>query len=73
MSLLAFVVVAFGFAGLAIVVRLRVRAVTVVGLLGLAAAVVAAVAIDPAQVVRDRRDRRGHDRRTCGCSSSSAR
>ena len=52
MSLLAFVVVAFGFAGLAIVVRLRVRAVTVVGLLGLAAAVVAAVAIDPAQVVR---------------------
>ena len=52
MSLLAFVVVAFGFAGLAIVVRLRVGAVTAVGLLGLAAAVVAAVAIDPAQVVR---------------------
>ena len=52
MSLLAFVVVAFGFAGLAIVVRSRIRAVTVIGLVGLAAAVVAAIAIDPAQVVR---------------------
>jgi len=52
MSLVAFVVVAFGFAGLAIVVRLRVGAVTAIGLLGLAAAVVAALAIDPAQVVR---------------------
>jgi formate hydrogenlyase subunit 3/multisubunit Na+/H+ antiporter MnhD subunit len=52
MSLLAFVVVAFGFAGLAIVVRLRVGAVAAIGLVGLAAAVVAAVAIDPAQVVR---------------------
>ena len=52
MSLLAFVVVAFGFAGLAIVVRMRVAAVTAVGLLGLAATFAAAVAMDPGQLVR---------------------
>jgi len=52
MSVVVFVVVAFAFAGLAIAVRARVRAVTISGLAGLAVALVAALAIDPGQVVR---------------------
>src|SRR3954449_13206123 len=51
MSLLVFVVVAFGFAGVAAMMREDVRARTVLGLVGLTVAVVAAVAIDPAQTV----------------------
>jgi NADH:ubiquinone oxidoreductase subunit 5 (subunit L)/multisubunit Na+/H+ antiporter MnhA subunit len=51
MSLVVFVVVAFGFAGTAVALRGRARAVTLVGLVGLGAAVVAAAAIDTDQVV----------------------
>jgi len=51
MSLVVFVVVAFGFAGTAVALRGRARAVTSVGLVGLGAAVVAAAAIEPDQVV----------------------
>ena len=52
MSLVVFVVVSFGFAGAAIAVRARVRAAAVVGLTGLIAAVVAAIAVEPDQLVR---------------------
>ena len=51
MSLILFTVVAFSFAGLAIGLRARPRAVVAVGVIGLVATVLAAVAIDPAQVV----------------------
>jgi len=51
MSLVVFVLVAGIFAGLAIGFRARPRAVTVIGIVGLAATVVAAVLITPGQVV----------------------
>ncbi|OGO52312.1 MAG: hypothetical protein A2Z32_11895 [Chloroflexi bacterium RBG_16_69_14] len=51
MSLVVFVVVAFAFAGATVALRARARAVTIVGLTGLVATVVAALAIDPGQVV----------------------
>ena len=49
MSLLVYLVVTFGFAGLALALRARRRSTTVVGILGLAAAVVAVFAIEPGQ------------------------
>lgn len=52
MSLVVFVAVAFGFAGLGLAFRTRAHLTTVVGIAGLAAAVVAAVGIVPDQVVR---------------------
>lgn len=52
MSLVVFVAVAFGFAGLGLAFRTRTHLTTVVGIVGLAAAVVAAVGIVPDQVVR---------------------
>ncbi len=52
MSLLVFVIVTFAFAGLAIAVRGRTPAVTIIGPAGLLVALVAALAIDPDQVVR---------------------
>ncbi len=52
MSLVAFVVIAFTFAGLGIALRARGRLSAIVGLIGLVATAVAAAAIDPAQVVR---------------------
>ena len=51
MSLLAFVIVAFAFAGLAAVAREDVRARTALGLAGLVVALVMAVLMDPAQTV----------------------
>ena len=51
MSLLAFIVMTFGSAGVAIALRARSRWATVVGLLGLAAALVVAQAINPAESV----------------------
>ncbi len=51
MSLIVFVVVAFTFAGSAVALRARTRVMTVVGLGGLLATVVAAAAIEPDQVV----------------------
>jgi formate hydrogenlyase subunit 3/multisubunit Na+/H+ antiporter MnhD subunit len=51
MSLIVFVVVTFGFACLAIALRARRRWGIWTGLVGLAAAVVAALAIDPAQTL----------------------
>lgn len=51
MSLIAFVVVTFGFAGTAIVLRARTPWATVVGLLGLVAAVVAAQVMNPAESI----------------------
>ena len=51
MSLLVFVVVTFAFAGLAAVLRGDPGPRTAAGLIGLIVAVVAALAIDPAQVV----------------------
>lgn len=51
MSVLVFVVVAFVFAGLAAVARGDVRARTALGVIGLAAALVAAVVMDPAQTI----------------------
>ena len=51
MSLVVFVLVAGIFAGLAIGFRARPRAVTVIGIVGLAATVVAALLIAPGQVV----------------------
>ena len=51
MSLVVFVVVAFAFAGATVALRARARAVTIVGLTGLLATVVAALAIDPEQAV----------------------
>lgn len=51
MSLIVFTIVAFGFAGLAVSLRARARSAAVVGIVGLVATVLAAVAIDPAQVV----------------------
>ncbi len=51
MSLLVFVVIAFAFAGLAAVLRADPGPRTAAGLIGLIAAVVAALAIDPAQGV----------------------
>jgi hypothetical protein len=51
MSLLVFVVVAFGFAGLALALRARPLATTAVGLAGLGVAVVAAAAIEPGQLI----------------------
>lgn len=51
MSLVAFVVIAFGSAGLAFGLRRRERPATAVGLVGLLAVTVAAIAIDPGQVV----------------------
>ncbi len=51
MSLLAFVVAAFAFAGLGIAVRTRGRLTALVGLTGLAVTAVLAAAIDPGQVV----------------------
>jgi NADH-quinone oxidoreductase subunit N len=48
MSLVAFVVVTFGSAGLAIALRARRRLAIVAGLIGLAASVVAALAMNPA-------------------------
>ena len=51
MSLIVFTVVALGFAGLAVSLRARARTAAGVGVVGLAATVLAAVAIDPAQVV----------------------
>lgn len=51
MSLVAFLVVTFGFAGLALVLRARRRSTTVVGILGLVVAVFGALAIEPGQVL----------------------
>ena len=51
MSLVVFVVVTFGFAGLAFSLRARARPMASVGMSGLAISVVAAVALDPDQVV----------------------
>jgi len=51
MSLIVYVLVAGGFAGLAIGVRARPRAVTGVGIAGLAATVLAALLIQPGQIV----------------------
>lgn len=51
MSLVVFVVVAFAFAVATVTVRAWARAVSIVGLAGLLATVLAAVAIDPEQVV----------------------
>jgi NADH:ubiquinone oxidoreductase subunit 2 (chain N) len=51
MSLVVFTVVAFGFAGLAVSLRTRARSTAVIGIVGLVATVLAALAIDPAQVV----------------------
>jgi hypothetical protein len=51
MSLVVFTVITFAFAGLSLGLRARAIPATVVGLLGLAAAVVAALAIVPGEVV----------------------
>ena len=51
MSLVVFVAVSFGFAGLAVSLRAHAHSVTAVGIVGLIATVLAAAAIDPAQVV----------------------
>lgn len=51
MSLVAFIVVTFAFTGLALVLRARAAVSTGIGLVGLAVAVVAAIAITPGQVV----------------------
>ena len=51
MSLVVFVVVAFAFAGLGLGLRARARLTAVIGLAGLVASTVAAIAIDPAQIV----------------------
>jgi len=51
MSLVVYVLLAFGFAGLALSVRARPSARAAVGLTGLLATVLAATAIDPAQIV----------------------
>ena len=49
MSLLVYLVVTFGFAGLALALRARRRSTTVVGILGLVAATLGALAIEPGQ------------------------
>ena len=51
MSLVAYLVITFGYAGLAIALRARRRWAIVVGLIGLSAAIVAAIAMDPAQTL----------------------
>jgi formate hydrogenlyase subunit 3/multisubunit Na+/H+ antiporter MnhD subunit len=51
MSLVAFVVITFAFAGLAIVLRARRSWAIATGMVGLTAAVLSAVAIDPSQTV----------------------
>jgi NADH-quinone oxidoreductase subunit N len=51
MSLIVFVAVAFGFGGLALAFRTRAHLTSVIGIVGLAAAVIAAVGIVPDQVV----------------------
>ncbi len=51
MSLIAYLVVTFGYAGLAIALRARRRWAIVVGLIGLCAAIVAALAMNPAETV----------------------
>ena len=51
MSLVVFTVITFAFAGLSLGLRARVLPATIVGLIGLAAAVAAAVAIVPGEVV----------------------
>jgi len=51
MSLVVFTVITFAFAGLSLGLRARVLPATIVGLIGLAAAVVAAIAIVPGEVV----------------------
>ena len=63
MSLIVFVLVAFAFAGRRRSASGRAGAVVnVVGLVGLVATVVAAIAIQPGQIVVDRGRRPGHDR-----------
>ncbi|MEA2654155.1 MAG: NADH-quinone oxidoreductase subunit [Chloroflexota bacterium] len=51
MSLIAYLVITFGYAGLAIALRGRRRWAIVVGLTGLTAAIVAALAMDPAETI----------------------
>jgi formate hydrogenlyase subunit 3/multisubunit Na+/H+ antiporter MnhD subunit len=51
MSLVVFLVVTVAFAGLALALRARPRATTVVGLIGLSASVLAAIAIAPGEVL----------------------
>ena len=51
MSLIVFTIVAFGFAGLSVGLRAHARAAATVGCLGLVATSLAAISIDPAQVV----------------------
>ena len=73
MTLAVYLAVTFGFAAGAWIIRDREPGSTIVGLVGLLAATIAAVAIDPAETIARWRRGAGHERPTCGSSWCSDR